>query len=57
MKVAVQSIEGKLRQNTAVIGNEACTTLYGLIILEKKINDLKDNQTLFIAATQIKDTP
>lgn len=49
--------QGKLPKNTAVIGNQACSKLYGLTLLEKEINDLKDNQTLFIAATAIKDAP
>lgn len=49
--------QGELDKTTAVIASESCANLYQLKIAVEKINDLKDNQTLFIAATQLKDNP
>ncbi len=51
---AKQLAHNQLSANAAVIGNKACAELYNLTILEKTINDLNDNQTLFIAATALK---
>lgn len=54
--LAAQELQqGKIPSTTAVIGNSACAKLYGLKILVPEINDRKDNQTLFIAATALKD--
>ncbi len=41
---------GKLTPNTAVIAPAQCAKLYGLKILEEKIQDLKFNFTSFIVA-------
>lgn len=46
---------GELPETAAVIGNKLCAELYDLQLLETAINDLKDNQTQFIAATPFKE--
>lgn len=50
---AVESLskEGK---NTAAIGSEFCANLYGVRVLEKNINDNKDNKTRFVFISQIQ---
>ncbi len=48
---AKQLANNTLNANTGVIANQACAALYGLDILATEINDLKNNQTLFIAAS------
>lgn len=50
---AVESLskEGK---NTAAIGSEFCANLYGVRVLEKNINDNKDNRTRFVFISQIQ---
>ena len=45
---------GKICQSAAIIGNEACAELYGLKILEKNIQDLKNNLTLFFAVKKLR---
>ena len=40
--------EGKLPKTAAVIAPLACADLYGLVILQEDIHDLKNNLTLFI---------
>lgn len=51
---AKQLANNAFGNNAAVIGNKICAELYGLEIIADNINDLKDNQTLFIAASQAK---
>lgn len=41
--------EGALPPTAAVIASKACADLYGLVILQKDIHDLKNNLTLFVA--------
>lgn len=41
--------EGILSEDTAVLAPESCATLYGLIVMEKGIQDLKFNFTNFLA--------
>jgi len=48
-KTAKQLSAGELEENTAVLAPEACATLYGLIVMEKGIQDLKFNFTNFLA--------
>lgn len=48
--------QGSLPANSAVICNQSCAELYDLAIIEENINDLDDNQTLFIALTTIKES-
>lgn len=45
--------EGTLSDTTAVIASRRASELYGLEILEEKIQDLKFNYTVFIAAEKI----
>ena len=45
--------EGRLPVGTAVIASASAAQLYGLDILEEKIQDLKFNYTVFIAATRL----
>jgi prephenate dehydratase len=40
--------EGVLSKNTAIIAPKACATLYGLEVMEERINDLKYNMTMFL---------
>lgn len=51
-KSAKNLSEGKLSKNTAVLAPESCATLYGLIVIEKGIQDLKFNFTNFLAVTK-----
>jgi len=53
---AEQLKTGALPETTAVVANKACAKLYDLQLLDTNINDLKDNQTLFIAATPLEAT-
>ncbi|MCK4891851.1 MAG: prephenate dehydratase [Candidatus Pacebacteria bacterium] len=48
-KSAKDLSEGKLSKYTAVLAPESCATLYGLIVMEKGIQDLKFNFTNFLA--------
>ncbi|MCK4524977.1 MAG: prephenate dehydratase [Candidatus Andersenbacteria bacterium] len=48
-KSAKDLSEGKLSEDTAVLAPESCATLYGLIVMEKGIQDLKFNFTNFLA--------
>lgn len=47
--------EGKLSDGSAVVASRACADVYGLVILEESIQDLKFNYTVFIAATRLED--
>lgn len=40
--------DGTLPKNTGIIAPRACAELYGLEILEERINDLKYNMTMFL---------
>ena len=40
--------EGKILRTAGVIAPKACADLYGLVIVEENIHDLKNNLTLFI---------
>jgi len=44
--------EGKFSQDTAVIAPLGCAKLYGLEVLEEKIQDLKFNFTTFLAVSK-----
>lgn len=46
---------GELPPTTAVIASERCAELYGLRVLERRIQDLKFNFTTFVAASQLTD--
>ncbi|MCK5084393.1 MAG: prephenate dehydratase [Candidatus Pacebacteria bacterium] len=48
-KSAKDLSEGNLSKDTAVLAPESCATLYGLIVMEKGIQDLKFNFTNFLA--------
>lgn len=48
-KAAKDLAEGKLSDATAVLAPESCATLYGLIVMEKGVQDLKFNFTNFLA--------
>ena len=50
---AVESLSDE-DKNTAAIGSEFCANLYGVRILEKNINDNKDNKTRFVFISQIQ---
>ena len=50
---AVESLSDE-DKNTAAIGSEFCANLYGLRVLEKNINDNKDNKTRFVFISQIQ---
>ncbi len=52
---AKQLKDGDLPSQSAVIANKNCAELFDLALIAEDINDLKDNQTLFIVATQFKD--
>ena len=41
--------EGKLPLTTAVIGSKSCADIYGLVVLQENIHDLKNNLTLFMS--------
>ena len=43
----------ELPPSTAVIAAERCATLFGLHILERRIQDLKFNFTTFVAASRL----
>ncbi|MDF1498027.1 MAG: prephenate dehydratase domain-containing protein [Patescibacteria group bacterium] len=47
-KSAKELSEGILSEDTAVLAPESCATLYGLIVMEKGIQDLKFNFTNFL---------
>lgn len=51
-KAAKDLSEGILNEETAVLAPESCAELYGLVILEKSVQDLKFNFTNFIEATK-----
>ncbi|MFQ6608160.1 MAG: prephenate dehydratase domain-containing protein [Fidelibacterota bacterium] len=40
--------EGKLPSTAAVIAPKSCANIYGLVILQENIHDLKNNLTLFL---------
>jgi prephenate dehydratase len=44
---------GDLPSTTAVIAAERCADLFGLRVLERRIQDLKFNFTTFVAASQV----
>ncbi|MFQ6604476.1 MAG: prephenate dehydratase domain-containing protein [Fidelibacterota bacterium] len=44
--------EGKLPSQAAVIAPRHCAELYGLVVLEEDIHDLKNNLTLFLGVKQ-----
>lgn len=48
-KAAKDLSEGKLDDETAVLAPESCATLYGLMVMEKGVQDLKFNFTNFLA--------
>jgi len=48
-KAAKDLSEGKLNDETAVLAPESCATLYGLMVMEKGVQDLKFNFTNFLA--------
>ncbi len=50
---AVESLSDE-DKNTAAIGSEFCANLYGVRVLEKNINDNKDNKTRFVFISQIQ---
>jgi prephenate dehydratase len=45
---------GDLPRTTAVIAAERCAELFGLRVLERRIQDLKFNFTTFVAASQLR---
>ncbi len=47
--------EGKLPKTAAVIAPKSCADLYGLVILQEDIHDLKNNLTLFIGIKKLED--
>ncbi len=47
--------EGALPATTAVIAAERCADLFGLRVLERRIQDLKFNFTTFVAASRRRD--
>ena len=53
---AKQLKNGDLPEDSAVIANENCAKLFNLTLLAEGINDLKDNQTLFIVASTFKES-
>lgn len=48
--------EGKLHKTAAVIAPKSCADLYGLVILQEDIHDLKNNLTLFIGIKKLEDS-
>lgn len=48
---------GELPPTTAVIASERCASLFGLRILERRIQDLKFNFTTFVAASRLGEEP
>lgn len=44
---------GELPRSTAVIAAERCAEIYGLEVIERRIQDLKFNFTTFVAATRV----
>lgn len=51
---AKQLADNAFGSHAAVIGNQNCAELYDLEIIANNINDLEDNQTLFIAASKAR---
>lgn len=51
-KAAEDLASGKLPATTAVIASKAAADIYGLKVLDAGVQDLKENSTTFIAATQ-----
>jgi len=45
--------DGKLPDTAAVIANKSCAKLYDLEILREKIEDMKNNMTMFIAIKKL----
>ncbi|OGT48067.1 MAG: prephenate dehydratase [Gammaproteobacteria bacterium RIFCSPHIGHO2_12_FULL_41_15] len=52
---AKQLYIGEIPETAAVICNKICADIYNLQLMAIGINDLKDNQTQFIAATPFKE--
>jgi len=48
-KAARDLSEGKLDNETAILAPESCATLFGLMVMEKGVQDLKFNFTNFLA--------
>lgn len=48
-KAARDLSEGKLNDETAILAPESCATLFGLMVMEKGVQDLKFNFTNFLA--------
>jgi len=46
--------EGKLPKTAGVIAPKACADLYGLVIVQENIHDLKNNLTLFVGVKKHK---
>ncbi len=46
--------DGDLPKTAAVIANQSCANLYGLVILKEDIHDLKNNLTLFIGIKKME---
>ncbi|MEE9165961.1 MAG: prephenate dehydratase domain-containing protein [Candidatus Neomarinimicrobiota bacterium] len=46
--------EGKLPETAAVVAPKACADLYGLVLLQENIHDLKNNLTLFVGVKNFK---
>ena len=46
--------EGKLPKTSGVIAPKACADLYGLVIVQENIHDLKNNLTLFIGVKKFE---
>lgn len=53
-KAAADLASGKLPSDCAVIASRVASEVYGLRVLEKSIQDSKDNATSFIAAVRAK---
>lgn len=53
-KAAKDLSEGILNEETAVLAPESCATLYGLMVMEKGVQDLKFNFTNFLAVKKKK---
>lgn len=47
--------EGKLSKTAAVVAPKACADLYGLVLLQEDIHDLKNNLTLFVGVEKCKE--
>lgn len=46
---------GELPGTAAVIGNQACADLYNLEVFQADIHDLKNNLTLFLGVSKLRD--